>query len=308
VSDGLEAVHKAQELEPDLILLDIGLPGINGIEASRRILQFSPECRIIFLSQETSADIAQETLSLGARGYVVKSDATRELASAVIAVLNGGTFVSNRIASLSQLPIAAVDAHDSVSRVNPSVSVLQPNAAITQRHEVCLYSHQGYLMDEITTFVVSALESGGSVIVVATEEHREALLSRLETRNDDVRIAIASGRYITADAGEALAEIVMNGKPDPARFFNLLGDLINTLAKPSNAEHRRVAIFGECVDLLWGEGNAEGAIELERLGNQLAESHDIDILCGYSMDRVQRRLGYSMLQRICAEHSAVHSG
>jgi DNA-binding NarL/FixJ family response regulator len=68
VSDGLEAIHKAEELKPDLILLDIGLPTLNGIEAARRILGFAPESKIIFSTQETSIDIVQEAMRLGAWG------------------------------------------------------------------------------------------------------------------------------------------------------------------------------------------------------------------------------------------------
>jgi DNA-binding NarL/FixJ family response regulator len=93
VSDGLEAVRKAQELHPDLILLDIGLPGLNGIEAARQIRRLSPESKIVFVSQESSADVVQQAFSLGACGYVVKMDAGRELLAAVDAVLRDEQFV-----------------------------------------------------------------------------------------------------------------------------------------------------------------------------------------------------------------------
>lgn len=98
VSDGLEAVHKAEELRPDLILLDIGMPTLNGIEAARRIRKLSPESKILFVSQESSADIVQEAFSLGALGYVAKMDAGSELLTAVSAVLRGETFASSRLA------------------------------------------------------------------------------------------------------------------------------------------------------------------------------------------------------------------
>ncbi len=81
VSDGLDAVQKAQELHPDLILLDIGLPKLNGIAASRQILRFSRKPKILFLSQESSSDVVREALRIGA-GFVLKTDASRELLSA----------------------------------------------------------------------------------------------------------------------------------------------------------------------------------------------------------------------------------
>jgi DNA-binding NarL/FixJ family response regulator len=99
VSDGLEAVHKSQELRPDLILLDIGLPGLNGIEAARRIRKLVPESKIVFLSQESSVDVVQEALTLGALGYIVKSDAVGELLTAVDTVLRGEIFIGSRFAN-----------------------------------------------------------------------------------------------------------------------------------------------------------------------------------------------------------------
>jgi len=93
VSDGLETVQKAVELEPDLILMDIGLPSLNGIEAARQIRKLVPESKIIFLSGECSADVVQEALSLGAWGYIVKTRGT-DLLAAVDAVILGKRFVS----------------------------------------------------------------------------------------------------------------------------------------------------------------------------------------------------------------------
>jgi DNA-binding NarL/FixJ family response regulator len=83
VSDGLEAVKKAEELKPDLVLLDIGLPTINGIEAARRIRQVSPNSKIVFLSQEDAPDVVQAALSTGAQGFVHKARAQSELLPAI---------------------------------------------------------------------------------------------------------------------------------------------------------------------------------------------------------------------------------
>ena len=98
VSDGPEAVQKAEELHPDLILLDIGLPTLNGIEAARRIRRVAPKSRILFLTQESSSDVVQEALSLGAAGYVLKIQAGSDLLAAMDAVLQGKQFVSSGVA------------------------------------------------------------------------------------------------------------------------------------------------------------------------------------------------------------------
>ena len=101
-ADGLEAVQQADELKPELICLDIGLPKLNGIAAAREIRKLAPEAKIIFVSQESSPDVVQEALSLGARGYVFKTRAGIDLLDAVEAVLAGRHFVScGLIASVS---------------------------------------------------------------------------------------------------------------------------------------------------------------------------------------------------------------
>jgi len=95
VSDGIEAVRKACELRPDLILLDVGLPRLNGIEAARQMRRLVPEAKIIFLTQESSAEVVQEALRLGACGYVKKLKAAKDLLAAVEAVVSGNQFVSS---------------------------------------------------------------------------------------------------------------------------------------------------------------------------------------------------------------------
>jgi DNA-binding NarL/FixJ family response regulator len=94
VADGLEAVQKAELLEPNLVLLDIGLPTLNGIEAARQISKLAPKSKIIFVSQESSREVVQEALNVGAWGYVVKTKAAIDLLAAVDAVFEGKHFVS----------------------------------------------------------------------------------------------------------------------------------------------------------------------------------------------------------------------
>lgn len=94
VADGLEAVQKTEMLEPDLVLLDIGLPTLNGMEAARQIRKLAPASKIIFVSQESSSEVVQEALKLGAWGYVVKTSAASDLLAAVDAFLEGKRFVS----------------------------------------------------------------------------------------------------------------------------------------------------------------------------------------------------------------------
>jgi KaiC/GvpD/RAD55 family RecA-like ATPase len=172
---------------------------------------------------------------------------------------------------------------------------------------VVFYSDDAGLLDDLTRFIGAALEAGNSAVVVATESHRDSLLPRLEAHGVDIAAAIEQGRYIALDAAAALPTFMLRDAPDPVRFLKVLGDLISTAAKAVKGKQARVAIFGEMCQLLWAQGNAEAAIQVEKLGNQLAKRYAVDILCGYDVGKVQGGMDSHIFQRICAEHSAVHS-
>jgi CheY-like chemotaxis protein len=305
-SDGLEAVRKAEELHPDLILLDIGLPSLNGIEAARRIHKVSPESKILFVSQESSVDMVREALGTGASGYVYKPDAGSELLSAVDAVLRGEQFVGARFSGHD-----LVRGSDAVaSRQLPgedACAPLQRNIEITHHHEVGFYSDDASLLDGLTQFIGAALKSGSAAIVIATESHRDSLLLRLQAHGLDIGAAIEQGRYISLDAADTLSTFMVNDQPDPVRFQKAVSDTIVAAAKAVKGERLRVVACGECAPLLWARGNAEAAIRVEHLWDELAKTYNLDTLCGYPLDSFQSEPDSLIFQRICAEHSAVHS-
>jgi DNA-binding NarL/FixJ family response regulator len=101
---GEDAVRKAAELGPDLIVLDIGLPGISGIEAARQILQVSPMSKIVFLSQHDSLQMANEASRVGGHGYVAKIDAASELLTAIRSADEGHFFVSQQLRRQGWIP------------------------------------------------------------------------------------------------------------------------------------------------------------------------------------------------------------
>jgi DNA-binding NarL/FixJ family response regulator len=305
-SDGLEAVQKAEDLQPNLILMDIGLPKLNGIEAARRIRKVCPESKILFVSQGSSADFVEEALSLGAMGYVVKADARRELLAGVMAVLRGEQFLGSRFAGLDFTGSSDTRGPKKNRRDDTSVPVKLQNPAIS-RHEVSFYSDDRFCLDDLAEFVGAALKAGNAAVLVATESHRESLVPRLEACGVDISRAIEQGRYTVLDAADVLSTFMVNGMPDPVRFMKAFGNLILTAAKAAEGEHPRVAIFGECVDILLQQGNPEAAIVMETLGNQLAKSYNVDILCGYSLAGTDDGIYNQTLLRICAEHTAVHS-
>ena len=92
--DGVAAVDQAQQLKPDVILMDIGLPNLNGMAAARRIRDLVPFSKIVFLTQETDIEVAREAFSLGAWGYVVKNRAATDLLPALASIMQGKRFIS----------------------------------------------------------------------------------------------------------------------------------------------------------------------------------------------------------------------
>lgn len=304
-SDGFEALEKARQLQPDLVLLDIGLPKLNGIETARRLPPVSPTSKILFVSGNRSWSLAEEGLRAGAGGYVVKSSAASELLAAIGVVMEGKLFLSSSLASpsLSDCEEPALAGLLSWKRI---LAAPQPESVIARRHEAGFYSDHRGLLDALTQFIGSTLKVGNSVIVVATESHRNHLLAGLQKYGLNVVAAVEQGKYTALDAGAALASVMVAGKLDAMRALAMFEDLI-AKAEAARGGPGRVAIFGEGVQLLWAEAKAEAAIEMEHVANQLAQRHaDVDILCGYSLTSFQDGVGRHMAEKVCAAHSAVH--
>jgi len=120
-----------------------------------------------------------------------------------------------------------------------------------------------------------------------------------------VDAAIQQGTYVSLDAADTLTFMV-NDWPDADLFFEGFNNLIGSASNAARAENPRVAICGERVALLWAEGKAQAAIRLEQLCNDLADTYNVDILCGYPLS-LHIQEDNDAFKTICAEHSAVHS-
>ena len=203
-SDGLEAVQMAQDLQPDLILLDVGLPTLNGIEAARRIRKLSPNSKILFVSQQSSPDLVQAALETGALGYVVKSDAGGELLPAVEAVLRGQRFVSSSLAGHDLI----IPQDEPQAEREKVVSRFQLQSVESNRHELRLYSNDAAFMGDFASSIETALENGSAVLVVATESHRANLLQQMRADGVDVDAAAERNLYISIDVADALSTFI----------------------------------------------------------------------------------------------------
>ena len=306
VSDGLEAVHKAEELRPDLILLDIGLPTLNGIEAARRIRRLSPKTKILFVSQESSPVVVQEALSSKALGYIVKAHAGSELLAAMEAVLKGQQFIGSGLSDCD-----FTDALDTPglegSRNDALAPLISRKTEGTRSHEVQFFPDDESFLVGLAQVIKAGLEAGNAVIVIATESHRKSLLQTLQHHGGENVAAIAQGRYIALDVAETLSGFMVNRLPDPDRFFKIVTTIIEAGAKATQGDTHRVTICAECAPTLWAQGNVDAAIQVERLADEVARIYSVGIFCGYVLTSSQNEQERLFREQICNEHSAVRS-
>jgi DNA-binding NarL/FixJ family response regulator len=306
-SDGLEAVRKAEELKPDLIVLDIGLPRLNGIEVARRIRKLCPKCKILFMSQESSTDVAQAAFSLGAMGYIVKADAGSELLAAVEAVCQGRQFVSKRIIRDNWTSASDAQAPDHLSHQGALTSLEPKSGKITHSHEVQFYSDDAALLFGFTCFIEAALKAGNPVIAVANESHLKSLHERLLALGVNAAAATEEGLYLPLEVDAALSTFMVNDLPDSVRFLKVFGDLLSSATKAHKGKHPRVAACGEFAPALWAQGKQDAAIQVEHLTDEVAKIRGVEILCGYVLSSFPHEQVSHMYERICAEHSAIRS-
>jgi DNA-binding NarL/FixJ family response regulator len=278
-SDGLAAIRKTEELQPDLILLDIGLPNLDGLEVARRVRQLTNPPRILFVSQESSPEVVRECLRLGALGYVHKPRAGSDLLPAVDAVLGGKRFVSSAL-KLTQ----DTDTH---------------------QHEVVFCSGDEVLVDALASFIANVLNAGDAAIVLVTQSHRDNLFQRLNSRGVDVAAAIQRGTLVVWDARDALSTFMINDWPDAVRLSTTLENLVNGAAKDVTGERRRVVTCGECAPTLWADGKVDAAIHVEHLWDEVTRGYGIETLCVYPSFAGQE--DDHSFKLLCAEHTAIHS-
>ena len=170
----------------------------------------------------------------------------------------------------------------------------------TGRHSVQFYESDSFLLDSVTSFLHEGIRSGDTCIVIATQPHREKLAAHLLGHGLDVVNDGLGEQYYSFDAEETLSQILIDDAVQPALFNGIVGDIV----KRVSAQGRRVRGFGEMVALLAARGNFQAAIDLEHCWNRLQESHELRLLCAYSLSNFDSDVANS-LAAVCALHSNV---
>jgi hypothetical protein len=176
------------------------------------------------------------------------------------------------------------------------------NIEISRKHEVVFYPNDESFMDGFARFAEAASKVGDPVVIVATESRCSGILARLNGVLD-VKTAMKHERLIVADAEQVLATFMKDDMPVAARVTSIACRLIARAASSARREHSRIAVCGELAPTLLAQGKPEAAIMVERLVDDFATAHNLDLLCGYVLtSRAHTRI----VERICAEHASVH--
>ena len=168
-------------------------------------------------------------------------------------------------------------------------------------HFVQFYESDEFLLDSLSGYVREGLETGDACVIVATRERREGLDARLRATGLDTDAARASGRLVTLDAAETLSLFMSNGLPDARRFEDVVGAVVARAAEAG----KRVRAFGEMVALLWADGAAHAALELEGLWNGLQKTREFRLFCAYPLKSFEGEPQGSKLGSVCSAHSRV---
>jgi signal transduction histidine kinase len=170
-------------------------------------------------------------------------------------------------------------------------------------HVVRFYDDEGFLAGAVAEFLAAGFVAGQPAVVIATKPRRDAFAHGLKAAGVDVDVLLTGGQLTMLDARETLSAFMAGGQPDARRFSRIIGSVLTS--SQLRGAHPCTRAYGEMVDLLWKDGNAEGAIHLEELWNALAKHHRFALVCAYSMGNFHREADGRQFEKICRQHSHV---
>jgi signal transduction histidine kinase len=169
-------------------------------------------------------------------------------------------------------------------------------------HIVQFYENEDFLCDTVASFLGEGLMAGEPLVVIATPSHSHGFLARLKARGFDVDYARCSGQVTLLDARQTLSSFMIDRIPDEHLFKINIGGALERAVRGRNQTCIRT--YGEMVDLLWQDKNAEAAIRLEELWNEMGRTHSFSLFCAYAMGNFHRAEHAQQFQQIC--HTHVH--
>jgi len=189
---------------------------------------------------------------------------------------------------------------DDSPAASPAVDVSNPWAP---RHDVQFYENEDFLYSAVGSFLADGVRAGQPLIVIATASHRRAFADRLRSVGLDIDLLMHGRDVVWLDARETLDAFMEGPTPNRALFNATVGSVLDKLM--AGRKYVVVRAYGEMVDLLWKDGNIEGAIALEELWNDLAVKYSFSLLCAYAMDSSFKEADTHGFKQICRQHGRV---
>jgi DNA-binding NarL/FixJ family response regulator len=284
--DGTEAIEKVRQLRPNLVLMDINMPRMDGLDATRVIRHEAPNCDVVIITQNDMAIAREQARNVNAKGVVAKCNLTRDL----LLVMRGVQMESNSSLGTTK---------DLASHGEPWCGVL--NSAAPRDHIVQLYQDQQFLNRAVCRFAAAAIMNGEGVILVPTVAHWDAFRPRLESEGVDVKAAEKRGQLTVVDADNLLPTFMREGMPDSPVFLGLAQNVISQAR--GDGRYPKVRWWGEMVNILWERGEVAASMQLEDQFDQLAHEQEIAIFCSFLMDNFDGDVHARMLPRLSENHS-----
>jgi CheY-like chemotaxis protein len=277
-TDGAQALDTARQVNPDLIVLDINMPGLDGFQTKRALDQGGSQAPVVFLSAASSDDLVIEAFRCGGRGYVVKSRVARDLPGALDHVLRGRRFV-------------------------PSLTALF-EVVNEADHALQLHRNLEDFLDDLAVFFDLSLRRGDATCVIATEDVRDGLGRRLRAAGWDVGGPSGDTGCLMMDAADIVRRLLRNGMPDTAVIAEIGSELDQYRREAGEGPSSRLTLFGNVAGSLIADGNPAAAIAVERQWNALTRGLPIFTLCGYPTSCFNDRVA-ELWSSTCQEHSVV---
>jgi CheY-like chemotaxis protein len=278
VTDGRQALDASRRLDPDVVVLDVSMPGLNGFQTARELTRSGSRAKIVMLTMHLSDEHLAAAIDAGANGYVTKPRMLSDLERAIDHVVAGRLFMPSLTSLLSIAPAPGLG-----------------------RHAVQFGSNDRAFLDGLSGVLAAALRRGDVAAIVATEATRAGVAERLMATGCDVAHAAERGTYISVDARVAAAQVMEGGRFDASRLAVIVDDLERSRLAGS-ASH--LTIVGAIAPQLCRDGHPETALQVEHAWDDLTRGLPFLTVCFYSMDCF-RETDPDVFPRVCAPHSAV---
>jgi CheY-like chemotaxis protein len=285
VTDGRAAVEATMTLRPDIVVLDIGMPALDGVQTALELKTLHSPARVVFLTMHNEEEYIVSGLTCGARAYVLKARMASDLITALERVLGGRMFISPTSVAKSEAPLWWTH-----GKCN---------------HALQFYSDDDLLLDELGVIVAAALQAGNGACMNATEAHREGLARRLQTHGVDVSDAIRKGHYAVFDAAETLTSFMSGGELDVVRCASTFRTMATSSRGASQNEPSRIAAYGEIAAIACAHGRTDLALQLEQLWSDVSMTGSTFTICGYPIGPHRVPEQSAVFAEICGEHCVI---